>query len=703
MKKIVSAVVLTCLISGNMLAQELRKPCITPIINREAMDKDPEAQGRQDALDAYTREFIARSPQSRGAAVDSPMIVIPVVVHIFHEYGPENITDEQVYSAIEVLNRDFQKKNADTAEVLARFKPIIGKANIEFRMAQLDPNGKCTRGVTRTYSKLTRDGRQNAAMTNIINWDTRKYLNIYIVRAIEGAGAFSNFPSAYPVGSKMHGVVCSYVQFGSMGASQGNFAERTIPHEVGHFLNLPHTWGKTNNPGLPENCDDEDDVDDTPNTIGVSNQNCDRNMPSCIGDPSPVANVENTMDYSNCSRMFTIGQALRMRAAMRGAATRNTLYTPENLIATGTNDGYLPVRCIPIADFNAQNSGCTNTPIGFFDASWKDTVTSWKWEFPGGEADSLTARYPTVTYANPGTYSVKLIVSNAAGSDTIEKKDVITIYPVKGVMKAPLTEGFEATNFPTNGWTIESDDARTWLRTTTAAYSGDASFYMKNWNGNPSGESDYLVSPTFDFSKANKVSLRFKAAYARRNNSVTDQLNIYVSKNCGKTYTKQGGKSGETLATTTNQSGNYIPASKEEWKEFVIDLKAAVKAESVLIRIENLSGAGNNLYIDDLEVITDEATGINQVIRTDGVSVYPNPFNGTAKLSFSLLNEENVHLGVYNLLGQEVAVLADTKLAAGDHQFEINEQTAKLSDAGFYLVKLKAGNEIAVQKVLLTK
>ncbi len=709
MKKLSLILVTSCMLAATAIAQDLHKPCIAHELSNEQFATSPEAKRASEALEAYTQEFIKNRSQNKGTAVtDSPILVIPVVVHIVHDYGSENITDEQTYSAIQVLNRDFKKQNADTSSVLPYFKSRIGKMNIEFRLAQLDPQGNCTRGITRYISPtVTRDGRQYGQVADIIAWDSRKYLNIYIVRAIDGAGAFSFLPGSFPVGSKRAGVVCSYTQFGSKGASGGNFAERTIPHEVGHFLNLPHTWGRTNDPGVAANCSDDDGVDDTPNTIGVAAQNCPRAMKSCVGDPDSIANVENIMDYSNCARMFTTGQVLRMRAALRGSADRNTLWQPANLVATGTNDGYVVTKCVPKADFaSSTQTTCINEAVQYTDFSWKDTVTSWTWTFEGGIADNENAQNPSVTYAAPGVYKVKLVVGNSAGTDALEKLSYITVYPLESTLKSPLGETFEVVNsLETKGWRVESEDNTTWVRTTTAAYTGTASYLIKNWNGNPSGQIDAFITPALNFVNADTVMVRFRLAHAVRNSSTADEFSIHVSRNCGASYLKQFSAKGAALSSVTgNRSSSFVPANQAEWKQYTIALPGAALRGSVLIKFQNKSDAGNNVYIDDIEIVSnDKTSGVSQIIRIDGLNVYPNPFEGTAKVNFNLLSDEKVYLAIYDLLGREVSVIADGRLGSGTHEFEINEQTAKLSQAGFYFIKLKAGNEIATEKVLLTK
>lgn len=690
------------------VAQEFL-PDVTHSLSNEIIENDPAAKQRRVALEAYTKQFMQQSQaQQRGTAVDSPKLYVPVVVHILHQNGTEAIDDDQVYDAIRILNRDFAKLNPDTAEVSATFKPIIGKPTIGFRLAHLDPNGKCTNGITRTYTDLTNDGMNSEGITKLINWDPKKYLNVYTVRRCGTAGGYSYLPGTFPDGDKRSGIiVILFTQFGSIGPSGGsNLSARSLTHEVGHFLNLQHTWGSTNTPGQASNCGMDDGVEDTPNTIGTSG-GCNKGMASCSGDPVPVANVENYMDYSSCERMFTQQQVLRMRAAIRSNVNfRNNLWSESNLIATGTNDGFIPPKCIPIADFYGPSTGCTNTELVFNDISSRDTVTNREWVFEGGNPATSSEEQAAVSYPAPGKYKIKLKVSNAAGADSVIRENYVTIYSEIASQRAPLASGFEMGTFPLagDGWRLETEDERTWEVTTAAAYSGNSSYYIKNWNGNGSGNLDAFVTPALNFTNANEVTLKFRLAYAARNSVAADAFSIYVSKNCGRSYTKQFGKSGATLATTTNSATSYTPKSKEEWKEFIVPLNSAIGAESVLIKFENKSGAGNNVYIDDLEIVTDEViTGISKTIRVGGLSIFPNPFENSTKVSFGLVTEEQVHLAIYNMLGQEIAVLANAKMHAGNHEILLNAQNEHLIEAGCYFVKLKAGNDYVIQKILLTK
>ena len=88
----------------------------------------------------------------------------------------------------------------------------------------------------------------------------------------------------------------------------------------------------------------------------------------------------------------------------------------------------------PVADFTANittvNQGETVT---FTDMS-TNNPTTWTWTFEGGEPATSTEESPVVTYAAPGTYSVSLVTSNAAGTSAAEAKtDYILVEEVLGL------------------------------------------------------------------------------------------------------------------------------------------------------------------------------------------------------------------------------------------------------------------------------
>lgn len=93
-------------------------------------------------------------------------------------------------------------------------------------------------------------------------------------------------------------------------------------------------------------------------------------------------------------------------------------------ISPGTICVGCPISCAPLtpptANFNGVQSTCTGNVVNFTDES-TGLPSNWLWLFPGGTPSSSNLQNPTVTYYDSGTYTVTLIVSNAAGSDTAVK------------------------------------------------------------------------------------------------------------------------------------------------------------------------------------------------------------------------------------------------------------------------------------------
>ena len=257
---------------------------------------------------------------------------IPVVIHIIYNDSYSNISNSQVYSALTALNEDFNASNSDFSSVVSSFSGVKSDVEITFSLANIAPDGSVTSGITRTQSDLTDSAGEN--VKSLVLWDTDMYLNIWVVDNIEsGAGAYAYYPGTAPSGAE--GIVCRHNQFGTTGtSSSSNFAATTLTHEIGHYLNLAHTWGDSNDPELSENCGYDDNVDDTPNTIGTL-YGCNTSQSTC----SSLDNVQNFMDYTECTNMFTEGQRSRVHAALPSAqGGRVNLWQYENLLATGVLD-----------------------------------------------------------------------------------------------------------------------------------------------------------------------------------------------------------------------------------------------------------------------------------------------------------------------------------------------------------------------------
>ncbi|HPI55108.1 MAG TPA: M43 family zinc metalloprotease, partial [Chitinophagaceae bacterium] len=269
------------------------------------------------------------------------------------------------------------------------------KANVgfEFRLATLDPNGNCTKGINRipTYKTYVADDE-----AKIISWDRSKYFNIWIARnLIDCTAGRAYSPALADIIPQFDGLLILHDYVGRIGTGN-SFTSLMMIHEIGHYFNLDHTWGPVNDPGVV--CGD-DGVQDTPITKGHSS--CNYLYDSvCTG---AIENVQNFMEFSYCNKMFTLGQKDRMILALNSpVAERNHLITQSTLDSTGV---LLPrPDCQPIADFNSViRFKCLDGTFNFKDYSYNDTIDQLQWNFGNGAiATSTTAASSSVKYSTSG-------------------------------------------------------------------------------------------------------------------------------------------------------------------------------------------------------------------------------------------------------------------------------------------------------------
>ncbi|MFM7235118.1 MAG: M43 family zinc metalloprotease [Flavobacteriales bacterium] len=269
---------------------------------------------------------------------------IPVVVHVIHKgeaYGSgSNITDEQVFSAIAALNEDFRR-----APGTHGYGNGVD-AGIEFCLASRNPNGQPTNGIVRVngsgvsnYASMGIEassgvGAVEESVKALSTWPRESYMNIWVVNEIENNDGGSGIQgyAYFPVNSPIDGIVVLHNSFGTVGnlKSYTNM-NRTLTHEVGHYLGLYHTFNSTTTCTSEMNCSTQGDrVCDTPPTIQAGN--C--SAPACGG----AQQVENYMDYTpqTCQNMFTDGQKLRMRTTLE--AQRASLLNSMGCMPVFQND-----------------------------------------------------------------------------------------------------------------------------------------------------------------------------------------------------------------------------------------------------------------------------------------------------------------------------------------------------------------------------
>lgn len=655
---------------------------------------------KQYMLDQMETKKVGNKPIEKGIVYK-----IPVVFHVLHNNGIENITHEQITDGLANLNRDFRLQNLDAATVHAEFQGMPADVEIEFVLATKAPDGACFNGVTRTLSPYSYLGDYGYDQVDVVTnennvfqgqWPGNKYLNVFVCGEIGGAAGYTSYPSGGSANDMTNGIWILHNYLGSVGTSSVSHA-RVLTHEVGHWLNLPHTWGSTNNPALASNCNTDDGVADTPNCIGV--QGCALNSNSCDSDNAYWGfdirdNVENYMDYSYCSKMFTEGQKTRMRTALQSNNTgRSNLWSATNLLATGLS-GTLSLCSV---DFSAnQTTICQGQSVEFLDASF-NLVTSRVWSFIGGNPLSSTIANPTVTYNQPGLYPVTLTATDGTTNAIETKMNYIRVLP--SPTSLPFWEGFEAyaslDNLPT--WEIVNlNNNNAFELESNTAHTGIKCAKLVNFGQNPNSV-DELISAPIDLSiipDSGMVTLSFRYAYRKKTLDDYEYLKVFITNNCGASWAQRKTLGGNQLSSIVSAS-SWAPSSNEDWVTVHMpNVTSNYFTADFRMRFRFEGEGGNNFFLDDINLYAGPSSETlvlavgepNGLDLVNSLSVYPNPADQALTVDFYAQNTFDVQFQLVDITGKKLqggSVLA----VAGKNVMLLDTQYLA---SGTYFVQLSA-------------
>jgi hypothetical protein len=270
----------------SVFAQKNEFSCGHSEMQQKLWDENPQMKADFEAFIQNAKSFEYTNGKKRAK------LVIPIVFHIIHEYGVENISDAQVFDQMEILNKDFNKLNGDTTEVHPAFKDLIANCGFEFKLATKDPLGNCTNGINHIYSHLTNNASDNSKLNQ---WDRSKYLNVWVVKTIgkQNVAGYALFPGSAMFNETwmMDGIILKHEYIGKIGTSNVD-RSRALTHEIGHYLGLPHVWGFNNSPEVE--CGD-DFIEDTPVTKGYKSCPTKRslaNPQTCLTDLAGVFTLD---------------------------------------------------------------------------------------------------------------------------------------------------------------------------------------------------------------------------------------------------------------------------------------------------------------------------------------------------------------------------------------------------------------------------
>lgn len=208
----------------------------------------------------------------------------------------------------------------------------------------------------------------------------------------------------------------------------------------------------------------------------------------------------------------------------------------------------------------------------------------------------------------------------------------------------------------------------------------------KAFNSANIGTESWLVSPTLSTDKYKEAGLRFRVSYAS-NTQLIDNLKILLSTNCGLSYDKViYNKNSDSLAVTVS-STEWEPQSDEDWStEYlsltnILQLADEDKVENFRLAFVFTNGTGNNLYLDDIEILTIDDPDLQPF--NDPITIYPNPSpDKHFKVAFNLKQKEEVNIQLVDLSGRIVYSDRFSQTLNQIYEFVAPNQS------GFYFVRI---------------
>ncbi len=301
--------------NGNTTSQRI---CGAVEVLEQHLQADPSLAQRMAGIEQQTQSFIAaqqaggNSVQATKATPYTGLVTIPVAVHVLYNTAAQNISQAQIQSQIDALNKDYRKTNSDITKVPSAFSGLATDMNIQFTLASVD------RKSTTKTSWTTDDAMKKSAKGGVDAITPSTKLNIWVCNMSGGILGYAQFPGDV---AATDGVVINTTAFGSTGYVSAPYNKgRTATHEIGHWLNLIHIWGDAS-------CGN-DLVSDTP-VQKTSNGGCPTYPRKTCGNTTSGDMFMNYMDYTDdaCMYMFSNGQKDRTRALFATGGARRSFIT----------------------------------------------------------------------------------------------------------------------------------------------------------------------------------------------------------------------------------------------------------------------------------------------------------------------------------------------------------------------------------------
>ncbi|WP_373524201.1 M43 family zinc metalloprotease [Aquiflexum sp.] len=609
--------------------------------------------------------------------------VIPVIVHVIHN-GTNigqgaNIPISQIEAQIRILNEDFRRQNPDAIQTSEEFLPFAADSNIEFVLAKQDVRGFPTDGINRVLGPKTTYGSNDLlSIGQIALWPPEEYLNIWVLPFTSPIIGIASPPitslpgwGGNPWPREIDGIWVDYRYFGEGGSAVSGSSGRTATHEIGHFFGLRHIWGDGG-------CDVDDFVTDTPLQSG-SNSVCRINNPRFTCESRDMN--ENYMDYTAdaCMNIFTVGQVERMDVVLEESPRRASLVNNRATIVPILQPNDLAFeRTIEPQNFicnltllpqfevlNAGNNRITSARIEIKNNGSVLQTRTFNFNIASGETANVT--FDQITLAPTGNnFEANILLVNGNTDPNPGNNTFISSPVIQPSLNLPYQLNFNTFN---QTWDIKNPDAGfTWEETEIIIDANpEKTIFIRNYEYEALGEQDFLVSPQFDLSQVSNAQLTFNMAHGPYDaEGFGDFLMIAISTDCGNTFGISEApydKNEDFLQTTAPTLDEFIPSTSNQFRREVVNLSKYAGQPNVRIAFIAINGYGNNIYLKDIEILTEEEYRYDAVM-TELITPAPIGNNSHENESISLTNTGNLPISGF-VFNRIVNGLSQNFLARG--------------------------------------
>ena len=354
---------------------------------------------------------------------------------------------------------------------------------------------------------------------------------------------------------------------------------------------------------------------------------------------------------------------------------------------------------------NATATEVTDMEIALSINGGAPVSQTWSGTLAEGQSTTITFDQQTVS---PGATNVSFdLVSVNGAADINSLNQLITSETFYTLNDAPvgteIAQGFETTPnlaIPANTLLIK-DAARefgvvnqSYLQgigaTVPGAVGGFAasakSIMVDFYNWADVGDQANMIFEKIDLSNSPEPILAFEHAYAQypfSSFNTADRLTVSVSENCGQTWTTVWDQAGAELATRTPVTSFFVP-SASQWAADTVDLSAFAEAAELLVRFTAVTDYGNNLYVDNINVLNVVSSVDEPGLLAGKVFAYPNPASDLVNIDFQLAESSRLDISIFDISGKLVQTLVGgEQYAAGAHKVLWQPQ-----QSGLFLIRL---------------